>query len=203
MLQEISHDKKELIFKIAKSIFAKYGYTRTTMDDIAKVMGMKKNSLYYYFPSKEAIFEEVIKRESESCIAETLKAVEEGKPAEEKIRKFVLCGLHYRRNKINLNNITRDAIFDIKYTAENFFEKFLNRKIDLLAKIIDEGIKNKEFKKINSKETADCILNLINAIEFSQLYKFKDEINEAESFSSAEKKIIFLLNLIIEGLKAK
>ncbi len=53
-------DKKELILKTAESIFEKYGYAKTSMDDIANEAFIGKGTIYYYFKSKEDIFLELV-----------------------------------------------------------------------------------------------------------------------------------------------
>jgi AcrR family transcriptional regulator len=55
--------KKELIKEAGRKMFATYGYHKTTLDDIAGLMKLKKNSLYYYFPNKESLFHELIQDE--------------------------------------------------------------------------------------------------------------------------------------------
>ena len=45
---------RETILKIAQEIFSKYGYKKTTLDDIANAVRKGKSSLYYYFKSSEA-----------------------------------------------------------------------------------------------------------------------------------------------------
>ncbi len=53
-------DRKKEIVEAAKSLFAKNGYSSTSMDDIAKQVGIAKASLYYFFKSKEEIFFAII-----------------------------------------------------------------------------------------------------------------------------------------------
>jgi AcrR family transcriptional regulator len=36
----------------AGKIFSRYGFKKTTMDEIAKALKMGKSSIYYYFESK-------------------------------------------------------------------------------------------------------------------------------------------------------
>lgn len=43
------------IVEITKQLFLKKGYDNTTMNDIAKVAGMSKSTLYVYFKSKDAV----------------------------------------------------------------------------------------------------------------------------------------------------
>lgn len=40
--------RREEIFEAAGRIFARYGFGKTTLDDIAASVGVKKTSLYYY-----------------------------------------------------------------------------------------------------------------------------------------------------------
>lgn len=52
-------DRREQIISVAAALFSEKGYDRTSMRDIAAATGILSGSLYYYFPSKEALFLEV------------------------------------------------------------------------------------------------------------------------------------------------
>lgn len=45
-------DKKEIILEAAREVFFKKSFYEATMDDIAQLSGVKKPTIYYYFPSK-------------------------------------------------------------------------------------------------------------------------------------------------------
>jgi AcrR family transcriptional regulator len=45
-------DKKEQILEAAREVFFKKSFYEATMDDIAQLSGVKKPTIYYYFPSK-------------------------------------------------------------------------------------------------------------------------------------------------------
>jgi len=47
-----SINKKEKILEAAREIFFKKSFYEATMDDIAQLSGVKKSTIYYYFPSK-------------------------------------------------------------------------------------------------------------------------------------------------------
>lgn len=57
-------ERRQQIVSLAAELFDKSGYTSTTMDDIAREVGVAKPTLYHYFPSKDhilhAIHEEFI-----------------------------------------------------------------------------------------------------------------------------------------------
>lgn len=52
--------RREQVFDAALAMFAERGYTGTRMSDIAEAAGITRTVLYYYFPSKEQLFVEVL-----------------------------------------------------------------------------------------------------------------------------------------------
>lgn len=59
------------IIEAALAEFAESGYDRTTMDEIARRAGVAKGSLYYHFPSKEALFHALFEERAERLAAVT------------------------------------------------------------------------------------------------------------------------------------
>ena len=65
MNEHINKDENVLtdILAAARTLFEKQGLKKTTMDDIASRIGKCKGALYYYFASKDEIFEAVVHQE--------------------------------------------------------------------------------------------------------------------------------------------
>lgn len=53
-------ERREQIVDEASRLFAEQGYHGTTVGDICDVLGVGKGVFYWYFPSKEALFAEVL-----------------------------------------------------------------------------------------------------------------------------------------------
>lgn len=66
--------KKELLFSAAMSIIGERGYSGASVDEIASKAGVAKGVVYYYFDSKAALGEQLIKSGLE-FLAEKLKRV--------------------------------------------------------------------------------------------------------------------------------
>lgn len=60
IMKEKVEIKREHILKAAASVFASKTYSGASMQDIADLVKLKKQSLYHYFASKEDIFYELI-----------------------------------------------------------------------------------------------------------------------------------------------
>ncbi|HLE65109.1 MAG TPA: TetR/AcrR family transcriptional regulator [Candidatus Bathyarchaeia archaeon] len=56
VVAEYKEEARARIVKAALRTFSEKGYHQTTMDDIAKRLGVSKGALYLYFPSKEELF---------------------------------------------------------------------------------------------------------------------------------------------------
>ena len=86
-----STNRKELILAAAAEIFAERGFTRTTVRDIAKRIGMLSGSLYHYFDSKEAIADELLNRFWIHIQTEYEKVVKSGESPRETLRGLILA----------------------------------------------------------------------------------------------------------------
>lgn len=63
-----NNDRKIQIIKAADKRFARHGFHKTNMDEIARDIRIGKPTLYYYFESKDALYIEVIKWEFENYL---------------------------------------------------------------------------------------------------------------------------------------
>ena len=59
VVPEYKEEAKTKIVEAARIVFAKKGYHDSTMDDVAKEVGVSKGALYSYFKSKEDLLKEI------------------------------------------------------------------------------------------------------------------------------------------------
>lgn len=65
-----NNPKKDLILHAGSECFARYGFDKTTLDDIGRRAGLNKASLYYYFKNKEEIFAAVFLSDAQAFVAD-------------------------------------------------------------------------------------------------------------------------------------
>src|SRR6516225_1395857 len=51
----IQSDVRDALLDAMERLLARYGYRKTTMDDLAREAGIGKGSIYLHFPSKEEV----------------------------------------------------------------------------------------------------------------------------------------------------
>jgi len=72
---EQSRTRRERILDAAFSAFATRGYRDTAVDDIADAAETSKGGIYFHFPTKEAIFRELMQTTADKLVARVEKAV--------------------------------------------------------------------------------------------------------------------------------
>lgn len=72
---EQSRSRRERILDAAFSAFAARGYRDTAVDDIAGAADTSKGGIYFHFPSKEAIFRELMQTTADKLVARVERAV--------------------------------------------------------------------------------------------------------------------------------
>ena len=61
IVKEYEERRKEIL-ETAERLFITKGYTKTTVNDILKEIGIAKGTFYHYFKSKEEVMDEIIMR---------------------------------------------------------------------------------------------------------------------------------------------
>ena len=82
------HSVRDQIVEAAHEHFAHYGYAKTTVSDLAREIGFSKAYIYRFFESKQAIGEAIVGECLDEIFAKTREAVESGRDANDKLRKF-------------------------------------------------------------------------------------------------------------------
>ncbi len=104
--------RREEILRAAQDLFHQRGYANTSLDDIARAVGIKREGLYYYFPNRTQILIEIIKPlglQLRDRVKEILNSA--GSP-QEKIRQTVENHLMRFENRFAESKITlRDDYF--------------------------------------------------------------------------------------------
>jgi TetR/AcrR family transcriptional regulator of autoinduction and epiphytic fitness len=78
--------KRQALVTVAGEVFARHGYRRVNMKDIAAAAGVSRPGLYLYFKTKEEIFSAAIRALAERSIAKILEGLPQRATTQEKLR---------------------------------------------------------------------------------------------------------------------
>ncbi len=155
---------RENILKIAREIFSKYGFKKTTLDDIAGAVRKGKSSLYYYFESKEDLFLAVIRKEGEILAHELEIVINRNLKPVDKLRDYILTKLSTFRNLANFFHIIENDITAIGFIDEVKL-KYERTEIRMIKRILIEGVRKNEFEIYDLTLAAVGITTAIKGLE--------------------------------------
>jgi TetR/AcrR family transcriptional regulator, biofilm operon repressor len=194
---------KEKIGRVAMKCFSKYGLDKTTLDDIAKEVGLNKASLYYYYKNKEDIFLEVAIREGQDFLSSLQQKTLEKKNTEARVTFYLLERINYYKNILNMNRVSVETLHKMLPRFFELFDSIMKAETEFLSKIIKEGVKSKELVKVNPDNLASSLIAMNDALkhhaEHKAILKNQDEID----YSQILLDMKFLLALIFKGLSQK
>jgi AcrR family transcriptional regulator len=139
---------KEII-DTARALFKKTGFKKTTMGDIARGLGKAKSSLYYYYPSKEDIFEAVVTTEMDELLDQIRQSIRKASSSKQKLIIYCRCRLEKLNQLCNLSDALKTEIAELHCAIAELKNKFDTTHVELVKEILAEGVHNGEFKKIN------------------------------------------------------
>src|SRR5579872_5468802 len=138
------------IVDTARVLFRKSGFKKTTMGDIARSLGKAKSSLYYYYPSKEDIFEAVLHSEMDELLDQIHQSIRNATSSREKLIIYCRCRLNKLSQLRNLSDALKTEIAELHCVMTDLKSKFDTTHVELVKDILEEGVCNGEFKKINA-----------------------------------------------------
>lgn len=180
---------------MAGQIFSRYGYKKTTMDEIARAMKMGKSSIYYYFESKEEIFEAVVLHEANILRNELTAAIKSEESPIDKMKKYVLVRMKSFEKLSNYYNAIFDKNLDHYDFIETIREKYDREELAILRLILYLGARKKIFNVANSEYTAMAIQTTLKGLEVPLFWK-KREVN-------IENRLNAILNVLFYGIVRK
>ncbi len=157
--------RKQKIIDTAVELFHRHGYRTTTLDDLARELGISKAALYHYVESKEELLFIIYTQALNSIFEETNRISVMDLPPDEKLRQII-------RNHIKNIIIKNLPLFTVFFTEENQLpEKYYRmvrdkkREYDLIIQgIIEEGISLGIFEEGDPRLIVYAIVGMCNWI---------------------------------------
>jgi AcrR family transcriptional regulator len=191
-------NKEEFRRKIilaAGHIFSRYGFKKTTMEEIAGALKIGKSSIYYYFGSKEEIFEAVVLYEANVLRNQLTTAIKAVESPIDKLKNYVFVRMRSFEKLSNYYNAIFDKNLDHFSFIENIRAKYDREELAILRLILYHGARKKVFNVKNSEYTALAVQTALKGLEVPLFWK-KREVN-------IEDRLTAILEVLFNGILRK
>lgn len=164
---------KRRIFNTAIKIFAEKGYDNTSVEEITAIAGVAKGSLYYHFHKKEDIFDMLLE-EGKKLLQNNIEIKTKNcQTALEKIKAIILIQIKVTVKYENFLNIVFSEIWG-KEEKNKKCKRAVFEYVNILEKIIKEGIENGEFYNGDIEAIASGIFGVTCSSLIYRLKKNKE-----------------------------
>jgi len=190
-------DIKNLIIKEAQGIFRKYGFRKSTMDEIAIAARKGKSTLYHYFKSKEEVFAAVIEREGNTMFRELNKIITANIDCKLKLKKYITTRMSLIDELANLYSAIKSDYLNHFNFIQKYREKYDESEILFIEQILLDGINRKEFNIIED-DTKMYAYGIATALKGLEIPFFLEN-----RYSMVSSRLDSMLNILMYGLACK
>jgi AcrR family transcriptional regulator len=144
------------ILDAAERLFRHYGYSKTTVADVARDLGMSPANIYRFFASKTEIHQAVCGRMLTAGYQQALEISLLPVSAADRLRKF----LHTQHQLVLATMLDEEKVHEMVVVAIerdwHVIEKHIDRMHEVVEKIIRQGIQAGEFAEQDAAVASRC-----------------------------------------------
>ncbi len=187
--------RKEILEK-STDCFIKFGFNKTTLDEIGEAIGFNKAALYYYFKNKEELFLQVVNNQLTIGLNRLQHDIAEIADSEAKILKYFWNRTQVYTNIIKLTSLSSENILDLNNTFEEIYAPYKKAEIKYISDIIlNINLSNKGTAEV--EQFAELLFDVVNSMSLAALLvkNISKQGSILESHNQKKETVIkYLLN---------
>jgi AcrR family transcriptional regulator len=158
---------KESILRVADKLFSRFGFHKTSMDEIARIARKAKGSLYYHFASKEDLFKEVVSIEMINLRNQLSFIVNNPDlTSAEKVKTYLVTRMEILNTAANYHETLKADFFEHFHFIDDLRAELDTWEKENLKKMILQGVEMGEFDIIGDIDVLlDVFIMIIKGLE--------------------------------------
>jgi AcrR family transcriptional regulator len=190
--QVVSEFRRSEIMNAARAVFARKGFARGIIDEIAKEAGVAKGTVYLYFSSKKQIYRAVLDGDMNFLKRTMLERIDRAGTLREKIRAFALARLENSDEKRDFLTIMDTEPGVLNFTRSQYLG-WLKEPVLRIAAAIGDSSRRGEIRGVPAERTAWAIADLVRGSIQRRL--------SAGAETTAEEEAEFLVDFVWTALR--
>lgn len=189
---------RDRLIEVARQLFARKGVENTTMNDIASASDKGRRTIYTYFKNKRDIFNAVIERETNKLIVKLEEIQKRNISPEQKLRDYIDCRFETMREIVSRNGSLRAGFFRDIRKVDRARRIISSREINILSRILQEGLEKGVFQMSDSKQTAVILVHAVHGLDVPYI---RNNLAEQGMDKTTVKNVIY--EILLDGLKTR
>lgn len=194
---------KESLLEAAEIQFSISGYYGTSIREIARYAGTNSAMINYHFDSKEGLYIEIFNTRFKEFRSVLLQTCDDSSTATQKLHDFLSEYIHRLMRNRHFHMLLKRELLDNEVpTVKELVTENACHNLQLLRKLISEGIYSGEFKEVDEELIALNILTLVPSV-MTEYYIMPKLLNlNFEGLGDQKIAIERLVNHFLTFLKA-
>lgn len=189
-------DIRESILDAVGRLIIRYGYRKTTVDDIAVEAGIGKGTIYLYFPSKEEIALSWIDRSHYRLLTKFTQIVESDGTPDQKLRVMLLTRIMHSFDAAqNLVHSLDELFASIRMSLLERRNEHYKEQAQIMSAILEDGREMGVFTINDPFAVAECMLLATNS-----LLPYSLSTAQLGQREEIESKTLRIIELLLTGL---
>lgn len=189
--------KKECILHAAARAFARFGFKKASVEEIAKSAGVAKGTVYLAADTKEDLFYQAVHREVRAWTSELSKLVDPRVPAEQLLVRCAEAGFAY----LNQKPLVRELLFGSYHLMLPEWSERLDHLRELgranLIEVLRLGVKQGHFRDdLDVEEVAKIVQDVMLATHMF----YNRGVDREEKL---QKRMATAYELLMGGVRAR
>lgn len=187
------NETRSQIERVAIDLFAKRGYSGTSIRDICEASGVTRPVLYYYFTNKEHLYVTLIEEAYSSFLVAVREVVEQNKDFLLKLKELIHVYFECSSYDANLLRLIFGALFGPQdETPKDFIWNLEDQHIQILIQLFNEGVEQGFLASCPVETLVYQFLGSINIYLLAHLVRGKPFTQEIENH---------VFTLLMNGIK--
>lgn len=159
--------RRHEIFHQVANVFLKKGFQETSMREIAEAAGLGKSTLYDYFRTKDEILVYYFEDQLNDLTAEAQQIAMQNKSADKRLREITQMHMEFLQASRSLFMKLSMEAQRLKPESQKKIQEKRHTYQDLLRALIDEGIREGAFRKVDSLVAARILITSLAPVVFT------------------------------------
>jgi AcrR family transcriptional regulator len=187
----MKHDRetRERLMAAASRLFAAHGYKKVTVREICRAARANVAAVNYHFGGKLGLYRTLLQQAIDAMVRmnEAVRAAGEGRPAEEKLRQFIVIFLNQilRPEHAMLHHLVQREVQDPTSVLDALVEQGIRPRLEYLAGVVAEMIgadpNDERVLRSVGSINAQAILYMPNPIATRLGFSFKGTPEDIEA----------------------
>lgn|GEM_PF-782929 len=191
----LDQKKRECILVAAGRAFSRFGFKKTSVDEIARDAGVAKGTIYMAADTKEDLFYQVVHREVRAWIAEGARLIDPRIPAEQLLVQVATAGYAYLQQR----PLVRDLLLQQHHLMlpewAGRLEELRQLGHSTTVEILEIGVRQKRFR-------ADLDLHEVARI-LQDLALTTHLFHSTATAEALQRRMVVAIDLLLNGLRVQ